>query len=229
MSTRTTTAPPADGRDTRWTDHRSQRREALLAAAIAVIDREGPAAGVATIATEAGIPRSVVYKLFRDRDDLDEQIRRRIIADVTDVLMPAMAPQGTARELVRKTVKTYVGWVRGHTDLHRFLAIGSASRPSHGSSAVAGGKLAFAHDLSALISAQGPRLLGDSLPRGMADDLAFGLIGLTDNVVNNWLRAGRERSSAQDLVDFLTESACGVLVATARLAGTELDLDAKVF
>lgn len=219
--------PNADGRDRRWDDHRQARREQLISSAIALIDREGGDVGVAAIAAEAGIPRSVVYKLFRDRDDLDEQIRLQIVADITSTLVPLLVPSGTIREMVRRGAETYVGWIGDHPHLHRFLGTGSGTRPTHGWKAIRGGKESFAHRLEAQIEALLPHVLGGrTLPDGAAENLAYALVGLTDSVVNRWLATSR--TSADEVSRFLADAACAVIQSTARLAGAELDVDQVV-
>lgn len=217
-----------DGRDRRWEDHRQGRRESLLVAALEVIDREGGDVGVAAIAARAGIPRSVVYKLFRDRDDLDAQIRLRIIADMNAALAPLLVPQGTVREMVGRGVRTYVEWVSEHANLHRFLGAGSAARPTHGSPQATGGKTAFAMGLKELIEGVIPVVVETRLPRGAAENLAFAIIGQVDSVVNRWLLAGRSRSTKKDLVTFLTDATCGSIEAAARIADVDLDVDSDL-
>ncbi|HSX66876.1 TetR/AcrR family transcriptional regulator [Nocardioides sp.] len=217
-----------DGRDRRWEDHRQGRRESLLVAALEVIDREGGDVGVAAIATRAGIPRSVVYKLFRDRDDLDTQIRLRIIDDMNATLAPLLVPQGTVREMVGRGVRTYVEWVSEHANLHRFLGAGSAARPTHGSPQATGGKTAFAMGLKELIEGVIPLVVETRLPRGAAENLAFAIIGQVDSVVNRWLLAGRSRSTKKDLVTFLTDATCGSIQAAAQISGVDLDVDADL-
>lgn len=217
-----------DGRDRRWDDHRQERRESLLVAALEVIDREGGDVGVAAIAARAGIPRSVVYKLFRDRDDLDAQIRVRIIEEMNAVLAPVLVPRGSVREMVGLGVRTYVEWVSDHANLHRFLGAGSAARPTHGSRQATGGKTAFAMGLKELIEGVVPLIVETGLPRGAAENLAFAIIGQVDSVVNRWLLAGRSRSTKKDLVRFLTDATCGSIQAAAGIADIALDVDADL-
>jgi AcrR family transcriptional regulator len=226
MSQQTDTVTPADGRDTRWADHRQARRERLIETAIAMIDRDGVSVSVPSIASEAGIPRSVVYKLFKDREDLDDQIRARIIESVTAKLLPLLVIRGaSAREMVHAGISTYVGWVAAHPNLHRFLGAGSAAKPSHGSKLIASGKEAFAHRLQGFIEQFGPEVVGTRLPKGTAQNAAFALVGMTDASVNRWIVSGSRRSSKKDLIEFLTDSVCSVLETVARTSGGTFDAD----
>ena len=56
---------------------RLERRAELLDAATRVVRREGPAASMDQIAAEAGISKPIVYRHFRDRDDLVAGVAQR--------------------------------------------------------------------------------------------------------------------------------------------------------
>lgn len=227
MSSPATRDAKSDGRDARWDEHRQSRHELVITTAIAMIDQGRSDAGVAAIAAEAGVPRSVVYRLFKDREDLDEQIRRRIVDGMVADLAPALVVRGTIRAGVRRAVSTYVGWVQAHAGLHRFLGAGSASHPEHGSPAMFGGKAGFVRlAMEVIESVLAPVAAPRRVPRGLTADLATGLVGMIDSVVNGWLAADpATRSSAAGLTRFLSEAACGQILAAASLAKIELDLD----
>lgn len=227
MTPAATREEKADGRDARWDEHRQNRHERILTTAIAMIDAGNGDAGVATIAAEAGVPRSVVYRLFKDREDLDEQIRQRIVENMVADLAPALVVRGTIRAAVRRAVTTYVEWVQEHAELHRFLGSGSASHPEHGSPAMFGGKAGFVQMASEIIEGLlVPMSAPRKVPRGLVADLATGLVGMTDSVVNGWLSANpATRSSAAGLSRFLTEGACGQILGAAALAKLDIDLD----
>ncbi|MDQ3576647.1 MAG: TetR/AcrR family transcriptional regulator [Actinomycetota bacterium] len=91
----------ADGRSTRWDAHKLQRRLEILDAAVAAIEQDGPHVGVKQIAERVGLPRSVVYRHFTGRADLDEQIRQRIIDGLMIRLTPTPHPDGTMLAAIR--------------------------------------------------------------------------------------------------------------------------------
>ncbi|MFF8377971.1 TetR/AcrR family transcriptional regulator [Streptomyces sp. NPDC015661] len=211
-----------DGRDTRWTGHRAERRDQVLTAALTVIGREGTTVSVAAIGAEAGMPRSVVYRIFRSREDLDEQIRARITDELMAALSPALDPRGTIREAIEHAAATYVGWVALHPHLHRFLGTGSP--------AVTGTRTAVALHLARLLDSYADRFLpdGERAPTGFQLNLAFAMVGLVDGVVNQWAAHPESGSSLDDLTLFLSDALWGVLAsATARL-GIKLDPDQPV-
>lgn len=223
-------APVADGRDRRWNDHRQARRDHLLETAIALIDAEGVGVGVAAIAAAAEVPRSVVYKLFKDREDLDDQIRQRIAGEVRASILATLKSRGSIRRLLSRGVDRYVSWVVAHPNLHRFLAAGSTTAPVRNTVASLGGAQSFALTVQELVEIAWGQLHPDTpLPAGVARHLTHGAVGFVDSVVNPWLgaRGGRKTSKAY-LVEFLTDGLCGLVEAAGRMAGADVDVDAVI-
>lgn len=218
----------SDGRDRRWDAHRHERREHLLSVAVDLVDREGGDVQISVIASEAGMPRSLVYKLFKDRGDLDDQIRLRIVDDLSTALLASLASTGTIRSMARQGVAYYVGWLGAHPNLRLFLSAGSSSLPVRDGSAIAGGKSAFARNVQVLVETLAPQFLGRPAPRGAAQNLAYGLVGLFDNTIVRWLVAGESRSSEEELIAFVSDAACGVIEVAARRLGGEVDVDAPL-
>lgn len=219
----------SDGRDARWRDHRAERQERILAAATAAIEENGGTTPVSAIADEAGVPRSVVYRLFADREDLDEQIRNRILGDLMGQLAPALDPAGTIADSIRIATETYVGWVVDHDRLHQFLGTGSAARRTTGSRAVTGTRTAIALHLVQVLDGHLDRLVGPGhAPVGMTENLAFGLVGLVDGTVNRWVAHPETRSTPEDLIDFLSDTLWTTIAAAAARAGLTIDPDDPV-
>ncbi|MFT4187890.1 MAG: TetR/AcrR family transcriptional regulator [Aeromicrobium sp.] len=217
----------SDGRDRRWDDHRQARRDHFLDTAISLIDAEGSGVGVAAMAKAAEMPRSVVYKLFGDRKDLDEHIRQRIVAEVSAAIWDSLVATGSIRDLVRGGVETYVEWVAAHPHLHRFIGSGSQSAPTTESRASRSGKRSFASRVRDLIEAAWAQAVAEgSLPPGVAEHLAYGAVGLVDSVVNRWLATGAKVTTTHELVAFLTDAICGIVEAGGRGAGIDVDVDA---
>ncbi|MDG3016123.1 TetR/AcrR family transcriptional regulator [Speluncibacter jeojiensis] len=207
-----------DGRATRWDEHKAQRREQILDAAIASIDESGTDVGVQQIAERAGVPRSVVYRIFKDRGDLDEQLRARILDRLLTHIAPALHPEGTVGEAISRAVSTYLSWIVESPRLHQFLGIGSPSRRTTGSRAVTGTKTAIGVQLTTLLESVLTRAGRDPAP---AEPLAFGLIGLVDVSVNRWLT--HPTIGSEELAAFLEVSLWQVLDANLRRLGVAID------
>jgi len=210
----------SDGRTTRWTDHKVERREQVLEAAVAEIAEQGSGVGVQQIAARADIPRSAVYRIFTDRSDLDEQIRARIIDRLMSDLAPALTPQGTVEQAIARAVDAYLGWIVDAPRLHQFLRTGSATRRTVGSRVVTGTRTAIAVQLSDLLEALLRNLGKDATA---TESIAFGLIGLVDASVNRWLGSSTPTTTSDQLAAFLTTSIWQVLDGNLRRLDVTID------
>ncbi|WP_223162706.1 TetR/AcrR family transcriptional regulator [Nocardioides antri] len=226
MTTHASPPATADGRSTRWDDHKAERRERILDAAIDLVARDGGAVAVRDIADAAQVPRSVVYRIFRDRDDLDEQLRTEIVVRLMDVMAPKLAPSGTVHEALTDAVTTYVDWVAGHPLLHQFLGTGSTKRRTTGSRVVTGTRTAIARHLTTLLQTAAAKTGADPT---VAEPVAFGVVGLIDGAVNRWVHTDpAERAAVDVLASLLTESVWAVLQSQATGLGIRLTRRTRV-
>lgn len=122
-----------DGRKRRWQEHNAARREAVIEAAITVLGRDlapGGEISVQQIANEASVHRTVLYRYFEDRTDLDLAIQREICRRAGDVLLATVTLEGTPREIVERVVGAYVGWAVDNIGPLRFAERPVAGAPS---------------------------------------------------------------------------------------------------
>ena len=99
---------PVDGRDTRWTQHRIDRRAELVESTLRAIRRHGAGVAMDDIAAEAGTSKTVIYRHFTDKAGLyvavvasvDELILREITAAAGGVgrVLPAEPPSHVLRD-----------------------------------------------------------------------------------------------------------------------------------
>jgi AcrR family transcriptional regulator len=219
------TASKPDGRATRWNRHKAERRALILDAAVTVVAREGGTVSVRDIADQAGVPRSVVYRIFRDREDLDEQLRAEILARLMAVLEPTLEPSGTVQEAICDAVTTYVDWVSDNQLLHQFLGTGSAGRPTTGSRAVTGTRTAIARQVTTMLAAAATDTGADP---AIAEPVAFGLVGLVDGAVNRWIHSASERVPADQLAAFLADAVWAVLEKQTATWGRAITPDTRI-
>ena len=115
-------AGKTDGRQLRWDSHNQARRQHILDAAIGVLADAEPGAEVHVqqIADRAGLSRTVVYRHFADRADLDAAVQGRALELLRAELVPALSFEGTPVDIIRRIVSAYVGWASEHPSLHEF-------------------------------------------------------------------------------------------------------------
>ncbi len=214
-----------DGRQARWDKHNQQRRLSILDAALRVIETAPTGADfhVQQIAEQAGLNRTVVYRHFHDRADLDVAIRAHIIARLQAELTPAVSLEGTVHEIILRIISTYVDWTVAHPALHHFAVQESHGPFQQGIDQIA----AMLSDLLDLvISLLGAEL--DEHEKALVDPLAHGLVGAVFGTVRRWMVRDVREPSAARLSELLTISVYDLLEGYARRLGVVLDPDLQL-
>ena len=78
--------PHADGRDTRWTEHRVLRRNELVESTLRAIRHRGATVSIDEIAAEAGTSKPVFYRHFGDRPGLYRAVVEKVAQFILDDL-----------------------------------------------------------------------------------------------------------------------------------------------
>jgi AcrR family transcriptional regulator len=199
-----------DGRTARWAGHRAQRRAAIVAAAIAVIEREGPGATVEQFGAEVGVTRQVLYRHFSDRADLDRAIAERAAGQLVDNLLPQLDLEGDVSTSIRTALGAYLDYIEEHLSLYRFVRAhdsGVEAGPADASAVrqvkdtVAGRVAGIARGL----------IGGDGMERP-GELLAVGVVGMADAVIGHWLDSPGDCTRHQ-LLDRLTLMLTGAVQA----------------
>lgn len=176
---------------------RDARREALLAAADAVVQRLGVSASMAAIAAEAGISKPILYRHFGDKSGLYAAVAERHTDRLLDALVDSLTGGGTPRERVERTVDTYLATIEDEPQVYRFLVESEEAAPAKGP--VRGFLLRLQERLAAGIAHE---------LRAADDDLrpaiwAAAIVGMVQSAGDRWL-ADRACSRAE-LVTLLTD------------------------
>jgi AcrR family transcriptional regulator len=112
-----------DGRRLRWTQHRAQRRAAFVAAGVAAIDEHGSSVSAEQIADAAGVSRTVLYRYFKDKDDLRQAIADQVVNEVIASVLPHLVidVESTPRDVITSTIGTIIGWFDEHPNFYALL------------------------------------------------------------------------------------------------------------
>ncbi len=211
-----------DGRQARWERHNRERRRHVLEAAVVVLESEPPGTEVHVqqIAERAGINRTVVYRHFTDRADLDRAVRAHILDGLAAELLPHITLDGTVREIIRRVVSTYVDWVVAHPSLHRYADQEGAGPMQHGIAQIA---TTLVQLLETAVDLLGVSLDADE--RASIDPLAHGLVGAVLGAVRPWIAREEQVPTAAQLGDLLSDSVWFILDGNARKLGLAIDPD----
>jgi AcrR family transcriptional regulator len=205
-----------DGRRLRWTEHRAQRREGFVLAGVAAIDEHGSGASAEQIADSAGVSRTVLYRYFRDRDDLRQAIADRVVADVVASVLPHLeiTPESTPREVITSTIGVIVEWLDEHPNLYLFLR---DRRNGHSLEAV---ETTLADQVAALLKIM---MLFFGIDDNQAEPGAYGIVGFVESSGAWWL--ARRTISREAFADGICNAIWHLLEGTARAGGVVIEYD----
>ncbi|GGF36264.1 TetR family transcriptional regulator [Marmoricola endophyticus] len=218
-----------DGRQSRWDRHNAERRQHLIDAAVAEIEASPPGSEIHVhqIAARAGVGRTVVYRHFDDRADLDRAVTAEIVDGLAERLVAEVTLDGTIPDIVRRVVGSYVEWASGHPPLHMLVIQGSGAGGSpleEGMGRIAG----QVHELLGYaIEVLGLDASDDEL--AALDSLAYGLVGAVFGAVRRWSGSDPESRPAPDvLVGLVADSVWFLISGHAAHLGLVLDRDQPV-
>lgn len=196
-----------DGRRTRWQEHNQVRRQVIIDAAIAVMERQTPGeeVQVQAVADEARMSRTVIYRHFEDRGDLDRAVQRQICEDIGAVLLPALSYDGTPDQIIHRVVGSFMRWAEAHTSLYWFA---ERDLSGWGPSPLGLALQQLATDIEGLmalvVGAVGVELSDDD--RAALDPWVFGMIGAVFAAVRRWLERDVREPSIDTCINILAES-----------------------
>ncbi len=194
---------------------RESRREALLDAADRIVQRDGPAVSMASIAAEAGITKPILYRHFGDKEGLYAALAARHTERLLHVLQEALAAGGTARERVERTIGAYLSTIEAEPQVYRFLL---HSAEAVASPAAQGQVQSFLRRFSELLALGIAAELDLPAPSPRAETWARGIVGMVQSAGDWWLLTGSADRDA--VVRELTDLLWGAYPdAAARRAG----------
>ncbi|MDP9115912.1 MAG: TetR/AcrR family transcriptional regulator [Actinomycetota bacterium] len=212
----TASSLPADGRRLRWTQHRSERRAAFVDAGARAVDRFGAEASAEQIAEAAGVSRTVLYRYFKDREDLRQAIADQVAATVVETVLPNLniGADATPRQVIEAVITTIVGWLDEHPNLYYFL------RNRRNGSSLESVENTLADQIAALLKMF---LMFFGIDAEKAEPGAYGIVGLVESTGSWWLT--RKSMSREKLTEILCEGVWNLLDGTARANNVNLGYD----
>ncbi|MDO3650918.1 TetR/AcrR family transcriptional regulator [Nocardia mangyaensis] len=200
-------------------------RDAIVDAAIRVLDRDGPRSSMEAIAAEAGITKPRLYRQFTDKGDLYTAIGNRFAdtafaATGTDLTLLLQPP----REAIARALGDYAAGILDHPNVFRFLAQAQTGSTRDGS--------VWQYDLSSAVAnrfAKRARAVADSIPldTGGIDYLARGIVGVMIALTDLWLT--EPVPDPAEFVDRAGELVWGMINAFLRGRGVDADSDVPIF
>ncbi|MCL2542195.1 MAG: TetR/AcrR family transcriptional regulator [Nocardioidaceae bacterium] len=195
-----------DGRQLRWREHNEQRRQAIVQAAVEVLESQQPGdeAQVQAVADRAGLSRTVIYRHFEDRSDLDRAVQRSICDQIGLELLSALAIDGKPDEIVTQVVSAFVRWTVAHPSLFLFA---DRDLVEWGPSPIAEAMEQIAAGIEDIISTVVGALGVELSPNDMAglEPWVFAMIGGVFAAVRRWLGRPERRPDTEGFVAMMAE------------------------
>lgn len=147
------------------------------------------------VAHRAGLARSVIYRHFDNREDLDAHIRAFILQRYVDEFESVLVldPARTVDETILEVMRTVVRWAGEHPTLYRFARSGPVFGHAAGESTLAIARQRVADTLW-------QRFLSWTAVLGIDVEpfhpLVYGIVGLVEGVVTQFLEAPRDPAFA---------------------------------
>jgi AcrR family transcriptional regulator len=160
---------------------RQARRQQLLDAADRIVQRDGPAASMATIAAEAGITKPVLYRHFGDKGGLYAALADRYTERLLVDLRAALAAGRSRQDRVERTVDAYLAAIEAQPQMYRFLVHSDEAAPAQSQ------VRRFTRRLAALLA---DGIVAETgAPSLRAQAWAHGIVGMVQAAGDWWLDA----------------------------------------
>jgi AcrR family transcriptional regulator len=205
-----------DGRRLRWTEHRAQRRAHFVAAGVAAVDEFGPDASAEQVADAAQVSRTVLYRYFRDREDLREAIAEQVVGQVLASVAPHLQlDRGrTPRHVIESTVGEIIGWLDEHPNLYYFLR---SRRNGYTLEAVQSSLAIQVADILTMF------VMIFGVDADEAEPGAYGIVGLVESTGSWWL--ARRTMSRERVTRIISDAVWQLINGAARAKGLRIGYD----
>jgi AcrR family transcriptional regulator len=131
------------------------------------------------IAAQAGITKPILYRHFRDRDGLVHALAERFSSELMGELQVALQSDDDPRQLMIRTIDTYVAFIERDPDVYRFL-VGHVA----GDTTLMGFMRQVGQQVAVVV---GEQLRAAGRDSGGAEPIAHGIVGMVHNAGDWWL------------------------------------------
>ena len=195
----------------------------MIEAAIAVLESQAPGEDfqIQPVADQAGLARTVIYRYFDDRADLDRSVQRRICERLGAALFPALAYDGTPEEILHRVIDSFVRWAVDHPSL---LWYAERDVPGWGPNPLTEAFESIAAAIESIVNTvvQAGSVELSANDRAGLDPWVFGLIGAAFTSIRRWSSRPERAPDVDTFIDIMAESIWFQLSGMAASRGVEV-------
>ena len=208
-----------DGRSSRWDQHRAERREQLIDAAILAVKQFGTDVGMDQIAASARTSKPVIYRYFADKNELYRAMGERIIGVIARALQ-RVQDRSDPQVMVKASIEAYLQLLGDNPELFHFV---TAHRALHEARPGDPTAFEFARPVAdVLTESLGRRLRGLGLdPRG-AQPWGEAIVGFIQ-AASLWWVEHPDAMTRDQLSDYLAALLWGGVAGVLQGAGQDVD------
>ena len=110
-----------DGRDARWAEHRSSRRNELVRAARRAVHHRGHELSMDELAAEMGTSKSIIYRYFTDKSGLQAAVGAAVLEDLRGALEEVTSRLTRPKDRIGAMVEVYAQIVESSAAVYEFV------------------------------------------------------------------------------------------------------------
>lgn len=216
------------GHDLRWERHNSERQTRIIESAVALIDENpvGTEIPVQVIAKRAGLAKSVVYRQFEGREDLDRRIRSYLMEDFVATLSAQLdVTNGSVDDILTRAVGAVLDWMIEHPHRYDFMGAGPVAGDEVELDAISTVKLRVEQQARSILIPI-TEVLG--IEWSPFETLAYALVTMVEGTLTRWSREHEHEKTRDEIVSDLAAYAWYLLDEAGRAAGVSLDPQAPL-
>lgn len=176
------------------------------------------------IANRAGYAKSVVYRQFDGRDDLDRRIRAQIAEDLLETLVEQLDfSRGSLTSIAHRVIRAIADWAEAHQSLYVFLRAGPSSHTTV--SAIGTLKDEIAIKIGSVIDIIAGMIGKDARPFA---SLPYALVTMVEGTLTRWVQDPAPKRSRAEIIEDLAMYVSFLIDGAARTIGLDLDQDEEL-
>ncbi|MBB4854498.1 AcrR family transcriptional regulator [Mycobacteroides chelonae] len=210
------------GHEARWERHNVARQTRIVESAVELLDETPPGTEipVQAIAKRAGLAKSVVYRQFEGREDLDRRIRSYLLQDFDATITSQLdVSRGSIIDIVTRTIRAVLDWMTDYPHRYEFMRSG-ATDEYPAVDAISTVKLRVEQRVRGVLIPITEQL---GIDYCVFESVTYAVVTMVEGSLSRWLREEEPARNRTEIVEDLASYVWYVLDGAGGSAGVSLD------